>query len=63
MSEFFPPGWCDPSMRDKVVEFIRNLPISVDDKKQMIIAWVECAGLTLTAKMVEQATGRPAGEV
>lgn len=59
----WPDSWCVPAMQRQVEDFIRNLPISVDDKKQALIAWCECAGVKITAAKVERVTGLPAGEV
>lgn len=63
MAEIFPPSWFDPRMQEFVEDFIRNMPISVDDKKQVLVEWCNRAGVAITAEKVERATGRPAGEV
>lgn len=59
----WPDSWCVPEMQERVEDFIRHLPIPVDDKKQALISWCKCAGVPVTAEKVERATGRPAGEV
>lgn len=59
----WPDSWCVPEMQRRVEDFIRNAPISVDDKKQALIDWCDCAGVQITAEKVERVTGLPAGEV
>ena len=63
MSDIFPTSWFDPQYQELVEDFIRNLPISIDDRKQLLISWCEQAGVQITAEKVGRATGRPAGEV
>jgi hypothetical protein len=63
MSEIFPYSWCRPEYQELVEDFIRNLPVSADIKKQVLIEWCDCAGVRITAEKVERVTGLPAGEV
>ena len=63
MPEFFPVSWCVPEMEDQVIDLLVSLRMSVDDKKQGLIMWCDCAGVQITAEMVARVTGLPAGEV
>jgi len=59
----FPPGWLTPAMKERVIEFLRNLPIAPYDKKIAYIDWAKAAGVRITAKDIERVTGRKAGSI
>lgn len=63
MATLFPISWLRPEAQELVLDFLGNLPVSADDRKQALIEWADRAGVTLTAQMVEAVTGLPAGEV
>lgn len=63
MAEIFPPSWFDPAYQHLVEDFIRNLPISMEDKKQLLLEWCDRAGVEVTAEKVSRTIGRPAGEI
>lgn len=63
MPELWPDSWCVPEMQEFVEDYLRELPISAEDKKQALMAWCECAGVPITREKVERVTGLPAGEV
>lgn len=59
----FPESWFWHLYVDKVIEFIRALLLSIDDRKQLLMTWCHGAGVAMTVEMVTRATGRPAGQV
>lgn len=63
MPGWIPDSWCDPAFQQQVLDLLRMLPITPDDKKQALLDWCDCAGVPVTAEMVEYVTGLPAGEV
>ena len=63
MPGWIPDSWCVPGMLEMVLDLLANLPMTADDKKQGLIDWCDCAGVVITAEMVERVTGLPAGEV
>jgi len=63
MGEVFPVSWYTPEAQELVEDFIRELRLTPEDKKQVLIEWAERAGVTVTAEKVERVTGLPAGEV
>ena len=63
MAEIFPPDWYDPEMQPHVESFIRMLPISWEDKKQLLLEWCDRAGVQCTAEKVARVIGVPAGEI
>ena len=63
MAEIFPPSWYDPQYQHLVEDFIRNLPISWEDKKQLLLEWCDRAGVECTAEKVARVIGVPAGEI
>ncbi len=63
MPSWIPDSWCVPEMEQMVVDLLAGLPITVDDKKQGLLDWADCAGVQITAEMVARVTGLPAGEV
>lgn len=63
MAAVFPVSWFNPRAQELVLDFLREMPVSPDDRKQALIEWADRAGVTLTAEMVEAVTGLPAGEV
>lgn len=63
MAEIFPPSWLVPGAQEMVVDFIRHMPLTPEDKKQILVEWAELAGVILTREKVERVTGLPAGEV
>lgn len=63
MAALFPPSWFVPEAQQLVLDFLRNMPVTPEDRKQALIEWADRAGVTLTAEMVEAVTGLPAGEV
>ena len=63
MAEIFPPSWYDAKYQHLVEDFIRNMPISWEDKKQLLLEWCDRAGVQCTAEKVSRVIGRPAGEI
>ena len=63
MPGWIPDSWCVPGMQERVEDLLISLPISVEDKKQALYEWCECAGVPITKEKVERVTGLPAGEV
>lgn len=63
MAAVFPASWFHPGAQQLVLDFLRNMPVTPEDRKQALIEWADRAGVTLTAEMVEAVTGLPAGEV
>ncbi len=63
MADVFPVSWFRQEAQEMVLDFLGNMPVPVEDKKQALIEWADRAGVTLTAEMVEAVTGLPAGEV
>lgn len=62
-AEFIPDEWCRPDAQTLVVAWIRSLPVPVEERKRLVQAWADCAGVELTGKLVAAATGTEAGEV
>lgn len=63
MSAVFPVSWYRQGAQELVLDFLGNMPVSPEDRKQALIEWADKANVTLTAEMVEAVTGLPAGEV
>ena len=63
MAEIFPPSWYYAEFQGLVEDFIRNLPISWEDKKQLLLEWCDRAGVECTAEKVARVIGVPAGEI
>lgn len=63
MAEVFPSSWLRPEALPWVKDMIKALPLNAKDKKRTLMEWAEAAGVKLTAEMVEQVTGLPAGEI
>lgn len=63
MVEAFPPGWMRPGAVRQVIRCLKRLPISARRKKHALYEWCMVVGVELTAAMVEEVTGLPAGAV
>ena len=63
MAEVFPPSWYNPKYQELVEDFIRELYISWEDKKQLLLEWCDRAGVQCTAEKVARVIGVPAGEI
>lgn len=63
MAELFPASWCTEAATELVLDFLAELPVPAEDRKQALIEWADCAGVRITREMVEHVTGLPAGEV
>ena len=63
MAEIFPPSWYDARYQHLVEDFIRNMPISWEDKKQLLLEWCDRAGVECTAEKVGRTIGAPPGEI
>lgn len=62
-AEVFPSSWLRPKTGKLVIDFIKHQRISPKQKKYMLYEWCVEAGVKLTASMVEEVTGLPAGEI
>lgn len=63
MAELFPESWFVPKMQPFVEDFIRNLPLSWEDKKQLLMEWCDRAGVQITAEKVARTIGAKPGEI
>ena len=63
MAEVFPPSWMRPGAIRRVVELLKHLPIDARTKKRTLQEWADHVDVKLTAAVVEEVTGLPAGEV
>ena len=53
----FPAALLDPSKKDEVLIFLRELPAPPRRKKQALVAWCRAVGAALTRDMVEAVLG------
>jgi len=53
----FPPVLLDPSKKDEVLIFLRELPVPPRRKKQALVAWCQYTGVALDRDMVEAVLG------
>ncbi|MBA7695216.1 hypothetical protein ES703_103838 [subsurface metagenome] len=63
MAEVFPPSWMRPEALPWVKDLIKHLPVDARVKKRTLQEWATHVGVKLTAELVEEVTGLPAGEV
>jgi hypothetical protein len=63
MAEVWPESWLVPEMKDKVIDFLRNLEMGLHGKKFALYEWCKRAGVEMKASDVEKVTGMKAGEV
>ena len=63
MAELFPLTWYTPKMREIIVEYLRWLPVDPEERKRLLLHWAAWSGVTVTAELVSQVTGEPAGKI
>lgn len=63
MLEFLPGELLVPEALERVIAVLRVIPVSDRVKKGALREWCVVVGVELTAEMVEDVTGLPAGEV
>lgn len=63
VAEVFPPSWLRPEALPWVKDLLKQLPVDAKTKKRTLQEWATSAGVKLTAALVEEVTGLPAGEV
>lgn len=63
VAEIFPASWMRPEALPWVKDLLKHLPVDAKTKKYTLQEWANSAGVKLTAAVVEEVTGLPAGEV
>lgn len=54
----FPPSW---RYLQRVLRYIRDLPVGPWERKQLLMDWLERAGIKMQGWMIEFITGLPPG--
>lgn len=63
VAEIFPASWMRPEALPWVKDLLKHLPVDGKTRKRALQEWADASGFKLTAEIVEEVTGLPAGEV